>query len=60
MKCDISLLFFPLLDTKKMKSFSCHVLCFNKLYISFIQLLQPLAIHFLYISFKYTLLAITL
>lgn len=46
MKCDVSLLFFPLLNTKKMKPFSYHVLCFNKLYISFIQLLQPLAIHF--------------
>lgn len=46
MKWDVSFPFFPLLDTKKMKPFSYHVLCFNKLYISFIQLLQPLAIHF--------------
>lgn len=39
-------IFSLFLDTKKMKPFSCHVLCFNKLYITFIQRPQPLAIQF--------------
>ena len=42
----MSLSYFTHCSTPRKWNLSLAMCCFNKLYISFIQLLQPLAIHF--------------